>query len=76
VNLGYNRVINDVDDEAAATAAAPGMDETQESVYLNYIWSPLKRIRYGVEVAHHMREKFDGRDGYATRLQGSLQYFF
>lgn len=76
VNLGANRVINDADDEAAAMDAIKGMDEVQDSIFLNYIWSPIKRIRYGVEVAHHTRETFDDKEGSATRIQGSLQYFF
>ncbi|OEY66126.1 DcaP family trimeric outer membrane transporter [Marinobacter sp. X15-166B] len=77
INLGYNRLENDVDDAVAAgVMSADSTDEVQTSVYLNYIWSPVKRIRYGVEVAHHTRETVSGRKGDATRLQGSLQYFF
>lgn len=76
VNFGFSQVVNDVDDEATAAAAAPTMDETQSSFYLNYIWSPLQRITYGIEVSHHTRETFDGREGDASRLHASLQYKF
>ncbi len=76
VNLGFNHLDNDVDDAVAAGGLLSSADEVQTSLYLNYIWNPVQRIRYGVEVAHHTRETVGGIDGDATRLQASLQYFF
>ncbi len=75
-NIGYSRVMNSVDDKAKADLASPGMDKTQESLYVNYLWNPINRVTYGVEVSHHKRETFTGLKGDATRLQASLQYTF
>lgn len=76
-NLGYSRIDNDMDDAVAAgVKPAATADETQASYFVNYIWSPIERVRYGVEIAHHTRKTVSGAKGDATRLQASLQYFF
>lgn len=75
-NIGYSRVMNQVDDKTQAMNAVQTMDKTQESLYVNYLWNPIKRVTYGVEVSHHKRKTFTDVKGDATRLQASLQYMF
>lgn len=76
VSLGYSRIDNNIDDAVAAGVMAATEDEAQTSYFLNYIWNPIERVRYGVELAHHTRKTVGGAKGDATRLQASLQYFF
>ena len=75
-NIGYSRVMNQVNDKVQAMNAVQTMDKTQESLYVNYLWNPIKSVTYGVEVSHHKRKTFTDVKGDATRLQASLQYTF
>ncbi|NYS62131.1 DcaP family trimeric outer membrane transporter [Vreelandella salicampi] len=77
INLGYGISHADLDDaEKAGIAGVNGANEQFEAIHLNYIWSPAKRINYGVEAGYHTREVADGRDGDALRLQGMVMYKF
>ncbi|WP_431025725.1 hypothetical protein [Halomonas sp. H5] len=66
----------DLDEAVAAGALSGGANETFEVVHLNYIWSPIRNVTYGIEAGYHSREVVDGRDGDALRLQGMVQYSF
>ncbi len=77
INLGYGIAKADLDDARdAGIAGVEGANEQFEAVHLNYIWSPVKRVSYGIEAAYHTREVVDGRDGDAVRLQGMVKYSF
>ncbi|MGM0926457.1 MAG: DcaP family trimeric outer membrane transporter [Pseudomonadota bacterium] len=73
INASYNVSTVDLDDEDYYDNDA---NDTFETAYLNYIWSPAERISYGIEAAWASREVKDGRDGDATRLQGMVMYSF
>lgn len=77
INLGYGISQADLDDarEAGVTGVA-GANERFEALHLNYVWSPIERVSYGVEAGYHTREVVDGRDGDALRLQGMVKYRF
>ncbi|SFM71694.1 DcaP family trimeric outer membrane transporter [Marinobacter zhejiangensis] len=75
-NLAYGLGQADWDDAYDAGAVGADRDDKYQSFYLNYIWSPVKNVDYGVEVSHHTREVVDGRDGAATRLQMMAKYSF
>jgi len=70
INASYNVSTVDLDDEEI------GGNDTFETAYLNYIWSPAERISYGIEAAWASREEKGGADGDATRLQGMVMYNF
>ncbi|HAA46541.1 MAG: hypothetical protein XD36_2733 [Halomonas sp. 54_146] len=70
INASYNVATVDLDDEELDG------NDTFETAYLNYIWSPAERISYGIEAAWNSREVKDGRDGDATRIQGMVMYSF
>ncbi|PSJ45660.1 hypothetical protein C7H85_09765 [Zobellella endophytica] len=76
--LGYGIARASLDDAVNAGAAGfgGGSTDTFEAIHLNYIWSPVGPVSYGVEVSHHRRGLHDGRDGDATRLQGMVMYRF
>jgi hypothetical protein len=76
INLGYGIARADLDDAVAAGAADDDTNKQFEAVHLNYIWSPIRNVTYGVEVGYHTREVQDGRDGDAVRVQGMVQYNF
>lgn len=76
VNLGYGISTADIDDAVADGALTAAANEAFESVYLNYMWSPIKNVTYGVEAGLHSRETQGGTDGDAVRLQAQLMYKF
>ncbi|MBF7053258.1 hypothetical protein IOC61_07955 [Halomonas sp. KAO] len=77
INLGYGISQADLDDARdAGIAGVEGANEQFAAVHLNYIWSPIQHVSYGIEAAYHTREVVDGRDGDALRLQGMVKYSF
>ena len=77
LTLAYATTIADIDD---AVDDANGVDEDAnerfQQVYLNYIWSPVDRVMYGVELSWNDRETQAGDSFDAVRLQGSVRYSF
>jgi len=76
VNLAYGIATVDIDDAVADGALGAASSDKYEGYFLNYIWSPVRNVTYGVEVGYHTREVQDGRDGDAVRIQGMVQYNF
>ncbi|WP_282039183.1 DcaP family trimeric outer membrane transporter [Halomonas alimentaria] len=70
INASYNVATVDLDDEEIDG------DDTFETAYLNYIWSPAERISYGIETSWASRETKGGDDGDAVRIQGMVMYSF
>ncbi len=76
VNLAYGIATADLDDGVDEGALSTSSTDTVESLYLNYIWSPVARISYGIEAGYHTRETHNGDDGDAVRVQGMVMYSF
>lgn len=76
VNLAYSYVTADWDDAEAAGLDVAAQDEERQLIHLNYLWSPVPRVSYGIELAHVERQTVAGDSGDAWRLQGSLLYAF
>jgi len=77
INLSYSIAQADVDDQVNDTAAtARGTTESIESAHLNYIWSPVRNVSYGIEASYHTRTVQSGAFGDALRLQGMARYTF
>lgn len=55
---------------------AENANEEFRSTHLNYIWSSMKNITFGVEAAYHERELWSGASGDAIRLQGMAKFSF
>ena len=70
-NIVYGRTDVDYPD----TGFADGL-ETQQSVFANYMWSPVEAVTYGVEVAWLDAEQVDGDSDDATRLKFMARYSF
>jgi len=73
-NLAYGVSEADLDDIRNVDVSNEGEQNT--SLYLNYLWSPIESVDYGIEVSHHTRELVGGREGKATRLQAMAKYTF
>ncbi|MBB3191930.1 DcaP family trimeric outer membrane transporter [Halomonas cerina] len=77
INLGYGYATADLDDAIqAGVANAELANETFTDLHLNYIWSPIRNVFYGMEVSHQTREIANGEEGDAVRLQGMVMYRF
>nr|WP_298380896.1 DcaP family trimeric outer membrane transporter [uncultured Halomonas sp.] len=76
-HLAYSITNADLDD--LKKTDLPNVDAANkrfENVYLNYIWTPVKNIDYGLETSYQTRKVADGRDGDALRFQGMVRYRF
>lgn len=77
ITLGTAIATADWDDAVKdGLTGAAGANEEFRSTHLNYIWSPVKKITFGVEAGYHERETWNGERGNALRLQGMAQYAF
>lgn len=76
VSLGYGISTVDLDDAVDDGAMAATANERFEGLFLNYIWSPVNNVTYGIEAGYHSRKQVNGDDGDAIRLQGMVMYNF
>lgn len=76
VNLAYGIARVDLDDAVDAGAILETANERFEGVFLNYIWSPIRNVSYGIEAGYHSRKQANGDSGDAVRLQGMVMYTF
>ncbi|WP_227367362.1 DcaP family trimeric outer membrane transporter [Halomonas sp. M20] len=75
--LAYSVTDADLDDlKKTALPNVGSANKRYENVYLNYVWTPVKNIDYGLETSYQTREVADGRDGDALRFQGMVRYRF
>ncbi|WP_336119302.1 DcaP family trimeric outer membrane transporter [Marinobacter salsuginis] len=75
-NMGYGMSKADIDDAVEAGALSNAENESYDSIYLNYIWSPMSGVTYGLEAGRHTREAQNGDDGEAVRVQAQVVYAF
>ncbi|MBL1375852.1 DcaP family trimeric outer membrane transporter [Zobellella iuensis] len=76
VNLSYSYADIDWDHALQAGLAVGGRDKKRELVHLNYIWTPVNRVSYGLELSRASRTTADNDKGDALRLQASVTYSF
>lgn len=78
LNLAYGLAIADLDDAIADGAVSPiaPTDDRWETVFINYMWSPIANVTYGIEAGYHQSETARGESGDAVRLQGMVMYQF
>ncbi|SFR60015.1 hypothetical protein SAMN04488073_3253 [Marinobacter gudaonensis] len=76
VNVGYGIAEQDLDEAAAAGAAVGGESERNSMLAANYQWSPVAKVKMGVEYARISKENQDGSDGDANRVMFLAQYSF
>lgn len=76
VNLGYGTAMVDLDDAVLAGQAAATDNDQNTMVFLNYMWTPVKSVKMGVEVNNIATETQGGNDADATRVMYLAQYNF
>ncbi|MCP1676066.1 hypothetical protein J2T57_003225 [Natronocella acetinitrilica] len=76
LNIAYSTTIADLDDAVDDGTLTEDNIEQLTAVYLNYIWSPVNRVTYGVEVSWNEAKTQGGDSEDAVRLQGSVRYSF
>ncbi|WP_152419305.1 DcaP family trimeric outer membrane transporter [Vreelandella titanicae] len=76
INLAYSYVEADWDDAVNADAVTGDTDEARSFATVNYLWSPIDRVTYGIEASWLERETIEGDSGDATRLMASVIYDF
>lgn len=76
INVAYSYVESDWDDAQHDGLAVESRDQNKQLSYVNYIWSPVKNVSYGVELAYASRETVDNNSGDAFRLRGTVIYSF
>lgn len=84
VNVGYGMATSDLDDAvqsrawAASTSpeAASTSRDTNTTMYVNYMWSPVDSVSMGVQFENLETETQGGDDGDANRIMYLAQYSF
>ncbi len=58
------------------TGAAGTENESASSIQINYLYSPVKKVTYGIMYMLAERETEDGSEGELSRIQASAKYAF
>jgi hypothetical protein len=76
INLGYGTTMLDLDDAVAAGATTNAAAESNQNVLLNYMWTPVQNVMFGVEYGYLEQETVAGDTSDANRLLFAAQYNF
>lgn len=58
------------------TGAAGGENKSSNSIQINYLYSPVKQVSYGIMYLAAERETVNGDDGRLSRIQATAKYSF
>ncbi|XKH01761.1 hypothetical protein LG325_03010 [Marinobacter nauticus] len=76
VNAGYGMATVDLDDAVDAGVMASDTQDTNSMAFVNYQWTPVNKVKMGVEYAYVETETQAGDSGDANRLMFLAQYSF
>ena len=76
LGIGYGQVKLDLNDAVRTPTFTSGAYNFTSSAFLNYLWSPLKNITYGVETGFNQIGKVGGADGSEVSVEGAVMYSF
>ncbi|ODM32887.1 hypothetical protein A6779_00550 [Marinobacter adhaerens] len=76
INLGYGTTMLDLDDAIAAGATTNADAESNQNAFLNYMWSPVSNVMFGVEYGYFDQETVAGDSTDANRVLFAAQYSF
>lgn len=76
VNAGYGTTMSDLDDAVQSGAVSAGATESNTTMYVNYMWSPVDSVSMGVQFENLETESQGGADGDANRIMYLAQYNF
>ena len=66
----------DLDDAIAAGATTNADAESNQNAFLNYMWSPVSNVMFGVEYGYFDQETVAGDSTDANRVLFAAQYSF
>ncbi len=75
INVAYGMTTLDLDD-AVAAGTPDSIAETNQNVFVNYMWTPVKNVMMGVEYGYFDQETVAGDSADANRLLFAAQYNF
>lgn len=75
-NIVYGFATMDWDDAVDDGLAVGDKHETNSNAFVNYQWSPIEKVHFGVQYGHFQVEKVNGDDGDASRVMFAAQYNF
>lgn len=75
VNLGYGTTMLDLDD-TVDTGIPDSIAESNQNMFLNYMWTPVQNVMMGVEYGYLDQETVAGDSTDANRVMFAAQYSF
>lgn len=75
-NVVYGMTTMDWDDAIDDGLAVGDKHETNTNAFVNYQWSPLQNVDFGVQYGYFHVKKVNGDDGNASRVMFAAQYNF
>ncbi len=76
VNVGYGTSMSDLDDAVQSGVVSAGATESNTTMFVNYMWSPVDSVSMGVQFENLETESQGGADGDANRIMYLAQYNF
>ncbi|SFN54753.1 DcaP family trimeric outer membrane transporter [Marinobacter pelagius] len=76
INVAYGMTTLDLDDAIAAGATTDADPETNQNLFVNYMWTPVQNVMMGVEYGYFDQETVAGESADANRLMFAAQYNF
>lgn len=76
INVAYGMTTMDLDDAIAAGATTDADPETNQNLFVNYMWTPVQNVMMGVEYGYFDQETVAGDSADANRLMFAAQYSF
>jgi hypothetical protein len=76
LGLGYGQVKMDLDDAARTPTFSSGTYDFTSSAFLNYLWSPLKNVTYGLETGYNTVGKVGDAGGNEVSIEAAVLYSF
>jgi hypothetical protein len=75
LNLGYGTTTLDLDD-TVDSGIPNSIPETNQNIFLNYMWTPVQNVMFGVEYGYLDQETVAGESSDANRVMFAAQYSF
>jgi hypothetical protein len=76
LGIGYGQVKMDLDAAARTKTFSSGTLDSTSSTFVNYLWSPLKNVTYGVETGYNTAGKVGDDNGSEVSVEASVLYSF
>jgi len=76
LGIGYGQVKLDLNDAAKTSTFTSGAYNFTSSGFVNYLWSPLKNVTYGLETGYNTIGKVGGDNGSEVSVEAAILYSF